>query len=121
MFVRSPASETQTAIEISAEPVLAKDSHFATFPELRDQGRGFVSGGPGGSSAGRNEAKQSTAPRRRKRTMSAEARKRIGDGPTKALGGVEGDAGESTEPRASTGLGSSDRTRSFRTICAVSS
>ena len=52
---------------------------FATFPELRDQGSGFVSGAPGGSSAGRNEGKQSTAPRRRKRTMSAEARKRIGD------------------------------------------
>jgi hypothetical protein len=48
---------------------------FAIFPELRAPGRGFMAGGPGGR--GRQAA--GTAAPRRRRKMSAEARKRISD------------------------------------------
>jgi hypothetical protein len=49
---------------------------FAIFPELRAPGRGFMAGVRGGRT--RQPAAQA-APRRRRRKMSAEARKRISD------------------------------------------
>lgn len=52
---------------------------FATFPELRAQGRGFTAGGSAEPTNGRDQATQNRPSRRKKRTMSAEARKRIGD------------------------------------------
>jgi hypothetical protein len=47
---------------------------FRTFPELRSRGRGFDAIGEPGSGE-----KSGRTPRRRRRTMSAEARKRISD------------------------------------------
>ncbi len=52
---------------------------FATFPELRAQGRGFMAPATAEPSNVRMQAIQNKPSRRRKRTMSAEARKRIGD------------------------------------------
>lgn len=65
----------QRLVEITEE---AK-AIFASFPELRAQGRGFMSAGTAGLSKGRKRRNESNIPRRGKRTMSAEARKRIGD------------------------------------------
>ena len=50
---------------------------FAMFPELRAPGRGFMAGGQGGRT--RQPAGQGAPRRRRRRKMSAEARKRISD------------------------------------------
>ena len=51
---------------------------FASFPELRAQGRRFTSAGDAGALAAGAEPKQAKTGGRR-RTMSAEARRRIGD------------------------------------------
>ena len=50
---------------------------FAMFPELRAPGRGFMAAGR--RSSGRQPAQTTASPRRRRRKMSAEARKRISD------------------------------------------
>ena len=50
---------------------------FAAFPELRARGRGFDVAASGPREG--KEPTQGAAPRRRRRKMSAEARKRIGD------------------------------------------
>lgn len=52
---------------------------FSNFPELRNAGRGFLSERAGRSSTAANGRTQANTPRRKKRTMSAAARKRIGD------------------------------------------
>ncbi len=52
---------------------------FATFPELRGQGRGFIAGRRAESTNGRDQATVQKPSRRKRRTMSADARKRIGD------------------------------------------
>ena len=52
---------------------------FAMFPELRAPGRGFMAGGLGGKTRQAAGAAGVVAPRRRRRKMSAEARKRISD------------------------------------------
>jgi hypothetical protein len=49
---------------------------FAIFPELRAPGRGFMAGGLEGRA---RPSAGTAAPRRRRRKMSAEARKRISD------------------------------------------
>jgi hypothetical protein len=49
---------------------------FAMFPELRAPGRGFMSGGLGGRT---RQTAGTAKPPRRRRKMSAEARKRISD------------------------------------------
>jgi hypothetical protein len=65
----------QRLVEIAEE---AK-AIFAAFPELRSHGRGFISAGGAAAPAAEPRGKEKQAGRRRKRTMSAEARKRIGD------------------------------------------
>jgi hypothetical protein len=50
---------------------------FAIFPELRAPGRGFMAKGRGESAPG--DADAAPTKRRRRRKMSAEARKRISD------------------------------------------
>lgn len=65
----------QRLVEIAAE---AK-SIFATFPELRGRRYEFTSSQVGGASARTNQGNGTNAPGRKKRTMSADARKRIGD------------------------------------------
>jgi hypothetical protein len=59
---------------------LAKEAAgiFAMFPELRAPGRGFMSGGLAGKTGQAAAAAGAAVPRRR-RKMSAEARKRISD------------------------------------------
>ena len=52
---------------------------FAMFPELRAPGRGFMAGGQGGRPGQAAGAPGAAVPRRRRRKMSAEARKRISD------------------------------------------
>jgi hypothetical protein len=57
---------------------LAKEAAgiFAMFPELRAPGRGFMAAARGGRTG---QPAAEGAPRRRRRKMSAEARKRISD------------------------------------------
>ena len=52
---------------------------FAIFPELRGPGRGFMSRVRGGADRGRPAGNASKPARKRRRTMSADARRRISE------------------------------------------
>ena len=68
----------QRLLEISEEAAAI----YASFPELRDRGNGTGSpgrGGPGRPRRGQAGANGAAGPSRRKRTMSADARRRISE------------------------------------------
>ncbi len=81
---------------------------FSAFPELRDEGRGFLSRKDAAATAGarKNTSRGTSGRRRGRRKMSAEARKRIGDAQRarwarqKSAGGGEASNGPSAEGRS---------------------
>ena len=95
----------QRLLEISEEAAAI----YASFPELRDRGNGTAGAGRRGPGRPRKDQAESNGaggPKRRKRTMSADARRRISEAQkarwAKQKGEAEGTAGTQAEASAET-------------------